>query len=245
MSRIRSVHPGLWTDEEFVTLTAFARLLFMGIWNECDDKGTFEWKPVTLKMRLLPADNVDVVALLAEIEAADCIRQYEVGGKKYGAVRNFCKYQRPKKPNSIFPITAEISQFCCFSSETVSDEEGEVRNQFPTGGEIAPQMEDGGGREGDKGNPPLPPKGKKADYPFVGNVVRLNRRDYDKWRGLFHAIPDFDAELMALDGWLAGQSEAKQKNWFGSAAPWLNKRHQEALERVKPPSKEPTFTGAC
>lgn len=90
------------------------------------------------------------------------------------------------------------------------------------------------------------PSGKKggSDYAFEGNVVRLNRRDYDKWRSMFTAIPDFDAELTALDSWLAGQSAAKQKSWFGSAAPWLNRRHQEALEREKPRG-EPAFASPC
>ncbi len=55
MARIRSIHPGLWTDEAFVSLTPYARLLFMGIWTECDDMGSFEWSPLKLKMRLLPA----------------------------------------------------------------------------------------------------------------------------------------------------------------------------------------------
>lgn len=146
MSRIRSIHPGLWTDEEFVGLSAYARLLFMGLWNECDDKGVFEWKPLTIKMRLLPADNIDVAALLEEITTAGSIRQYEVDGKPYGAVRNFCKFQRPKKPNDIHPTTAEIRAFCGTSGEPVSDGSAPVGNQFGTSGEKSPQMEDGGGR---------------------------------------------------------------------------------------------------
>ena len=70
MARIRSIHPGLWTDEAFVSLTPYSRLLFMGIWTECDDMGSFEWSPLKLKMRLLPADNIDAGELLAELEAA-------------------------------------------------------------------------------------------------------------------------------------------------------------------------------
>lgn len=238
MSRIRSIHPGLWTDEEFVTLSAFARLLFMGLWNECDDKGTFEWKPLTLKMRLLPADNIEIGVLLDEIEAAGCIRKYEIGGRIYGAVRNFAKFQRPKKPNDIHPTTPEIAAFCGASSEPVG-------NQFGTDGEISPQMEDGGGKEGEEETPLTPHADVKRPYAFQGRVVRLNRRDYDEWRKRFSAIPDFDAELSALDGWLSDQSASKQKNWFGSAAPWLNRRHQEALERTTPANRKAEFTSPC
>lgn len=174
MARIRSIHPGLWTDEAFVSLTPFARLLFMGIWTECDDMGSFEWSPLKLKMRLLPADNVDAGELLAELQAADAIMVYEEGGKRYGAVRNFCQYQRPKKPNSTYPQTEAVRKYVGTEarltrdgseSEPVSTPSGTpqtppssgssgepVGNQLPTGGEKSRQMEDGGGRSSSVAN---------------------------------------------------------------------------------------------
>lgn len=144
MSRIRSIHPGLWTDEAFVSLSPFARLLFIGMWNECDDKGTFPWSPLKLKMRILPADSVDAAELLAEIESAGFIRRYNDTAKEYGAVRNFCKHQRPKKPNDIHPASAEILRFAGMEEELIAVKAASVPNQFPTNGEKPPQMEDGG-----------------------------------------------------------------------------------------------------
>jgi hypothetical protein len=93
-----------------------------------------------------------------------------------------------------------------------------------------PKGEGEGQREGEGKTP----SGQKAetDYAFCGEVVRLNKRDYDNWRERFSRIADFDAELTALDSWLTGQPEAKRKNWFGSCAPWLNRRHQDAMQRV-------------
>lgn len=146
MSRIRSVHPGLWTDERFVSVTPLARLLFIGIWNECDDYGSFEWSPLKLKMRLLPADNVNAGELLAELTSAGVIRPYSLDGKQLGAVRNFGKYQRPKKPSSYYPQTPDIRAFCTEGSELTPHIAGSVPNEFPTSGENPPQMEDGGGR---------------------------------------------------------------------------------------------------
>jgi hypothetical protein len=146
MSRIRSIHPGLWTDEAFVTLSPMARLLLIGMWNECDDKGTFPWSPLQLKMRVLPADNVDAAALLGEIEAAGFVMKYAISGKNYGAVRNFMKFQRPKKPNNIHPATAEVLAFCGSNGEIIGEQAPEVANQFPTASELCPQMEEGGGR---------------------------------------------------------------------------------------------------
>lgn len=147
MSRIRSIHPGLWTDEAFVCLSPMARLLFMGIWNECDDMGSFEWSPLKLKMRILPADAVDAASLLSEIELSQGIIRYEVDGKSYGAVRNFCQYQRPKKPNEVYPQTDQVREWVNIAARSKRDGSEEVGNQLPTGGENPRQMEDGGGNK--------------------------------------------------------------------------------------------------
>jgi hypothetical protein len=143
MARIRSVHPGLFTDENFVALSMAARILAIGVWTECDDHGVFEWKPLSLKMRLFPADNVDVAALLAEMVTANVVKKVRVDGKDYGLVRNFNVYQRPKKPNYKFPFIAEWGTY---TDPKKSGSEA-VENQSPTEVEIVPQMEDGGGEE--------------------------------------------------------------------------------------------------
>lgn len=115
MARIRSVHPGLFTDEAFASVSPLARILMIGIWTECDDQGVFEWKPITLKMRILPADMADVSALLAELAGVNAIAKFDVAGKFYGAVRNFQKFQRPKKPNSVYPLPAEFRNYVASS----------------------------------------------------------------------------------------------------------------------------------
>lgn len=146
MARIRSIHPGWFTDESWVSVSAYARILGIGIWTECDDQGAFEWKPVTLKMRIFPADNIDIDTLLAELEAADLIRRYSHDGKSLGLVKNFQKFQRPKKPNSIHFIPPEFRTYLGLSasSSPLSDvEEASV----PKNSEMSPQMEDGGCRE--------------------------------------------------------------------------------------------------
>lgn len=139
MSRIRSVHPGLHTDERFVSVQPFARLLFIGLWNECDDQGLFEWSPLKLKMRLLPADNVDAAQLLDELAAGGMVYPYEVDGRRFGAVRNFGKWQRPKKPNKIYPGTEQALAFATAGSSPVP-------HQFGTDGEKPQQRKEEGGR---------------------------------------------------------------------------------------------------
>ena len=103
MSRIRSIYPEQWTDEDFVTCSPLARLLAIAIRNEADDNGVFEWKPIAIKMRLLPADDCDVSALLGELVSTNQVYRFEVNGKKFGAIRNFTTFQKPKTPKYKYP----------------------------------------------------------------------------------------------------------------------------------------------
>lgn len=141
MARIRSVHPGQWTDEAFVSVSMAARLLAIALRNEADDNGIFEWKPLQIKMRLFPADAVDVDSLLQELADSGQVMEGEIKGRKYGAIRNFTKYQRPKKPNPVHPISNDFRTFV-----GLTDGGGEVvPHQLPTGSEEAAQMEEEGG----------------------------------------------------------------------------------------------------
>lgn len=114
MSRIRSIHPGIWTDEVFVGLSDAAQIFFIALWTECDDQGAFEWKPLQLRLKLRGARDGGVEGLLAELVAAGSIRQYEHNGKKFGLVRNFGKFQRPKKPKITFEVPADLMDYAGF-----------------------------------------------------------------------------------------------------------------------------------
>lgn len=137
MARIRSIHPGLFTDEAFVGLSMTARMLYVGVLTECDDHGVFEWKPVTLKMRLMPVDNVDIAALLREMETCGSIKSFK-SGKSYGLVRNFCRYQRPKKPKYLHPIPPELHTYAGLNG----DGSLPVLHRSGTGTENPPQREE-------------------------------------------------------------------------------------------------------
>lgn len=136
MARIRSIHPGFFTDEELVGTSMAARLLVIGLWIEADDKGVFEWKPITLKMRIFPVDNVDIPELLEELVQARAIKQYEIDGRKYGAIRNFCQYQRPKSPNDVHPMPDDFRNWVGSPRE--------ISPPIPRKGEKSPQREEGG-----------------------------------------------------------------------------------------------------
>lgn len=142
MPRIRSTHPGQWTDEAFVSRSPLARLLAIALRNEADDGGVFEWKPLQIKMRLLPVDNCDAAALLAELEEADLVRGFEHGGRRFGAIRNFLRFQRPKKPSRFYPRPESLDAYVGLGSEPGDDEGGSGSgpggSQGPLGGEAVP-----------------------------------------------------------------------------------------------------------
>jgi hypothetical protein len=150
MARIRSIHPGQTKDSDFVELSFPARLLAIFIRNWCDDQGVFEWKPKQLKMEIFPADNIEIDPLLSELIAHKQVMSYELDGRHYGAVRNFGDWQRPKKPNRVYPVTQEVRKWTAgkggVSTELDVDDDCQVPNRFRTGTEFTPQRKE----EGDK-----------------------------------------------------------------------------------------------
>lgn len=117
MARIRSIHPAIFTDETFVTLSHPAKLFWIGLWCEADDQGVFGWKPLSLHMRLAPTSNDDVASLLDELAAANCVRRFEVDGRPYGVVRNFVRHQRPKRPRDYHPLPDELRGYAGFKED--------------------------------------------------------------------------------------------------------------------------------
>jgi hypothetical protein len=73
-------------------------------------------------------------------------------------------------------------------------------------------------------------KSEPEAYAFAGAVIRLNQADLEKWKSIYHAIPDLIAELHQLDDYYATQPADEVKNWFHRAKSALNKKHQARLQ---------------
>lgn len=189
MSRIRSIHPGIYTDEDWAGVSVAARWLGVGLMTIADDNGIFEWKPLQIKMTIFPADAIDVAALLGELEQAGRLIQFTDSGKRYGAIRNFLRYQRPRKPKAWHPFPDAIKPFVGSGSELASDETGAVPQKselpsveskmVPQPSEKCAQREEGGGmREDEKGKQilqaqqPTIPAAAPADLKIETEEVR-------------------------------------------------------------------------
>lgn len=254
MARIRSIHPGLFTDEEFMALTMetpLACVLLTGIWCECDDDGVFDWKVLTLKARYLPVADADVEGLLKALEDKRFIQAFEKDGKPLGAVRNFRKYQRPKKPTTRGLLPNELREYV--GLEPKSSEP--VPHQFPTSGEKSPQKEEGG-EEVEKGStPPTPPKrgGRRAkspepEYPpefeaFWQQYPRKVAKDaaLKAWRSAQKRAPPEQITAGAMR--FSAQCGGKEAKFIPHASTWLNggrwKDEPENDRRNSPVSKQP------
>jgi len=58
MSRIRTIKPEFWISEQVMSCSHSARLLFIGLWNFCDDGGVHPANLRKLKAEVFPGDDV-------------------------------------------------------------------------------------------------------------------------------------------------------------------------------------------
>ncbi len=101
MPRIRTIKPEFWTDEKILSLSYEARLLFIGLWNFCDDQGFIDDSPFQIKIRIFPADDMNIAAGVAELIDAELVDVYETSQGRVLKVRHWEKHQkinRPMKP---------------------------------------------------------------------------------------------------------------------------------------------------
>jgi hypothetical protein len=95
MPRLRTLKPEFFTHEVLGALPTLARLLFQGLWCHADREGRLEDRPRFLKTVILPYDDCNVDALLAELARCGFIVRYEVDGKRLLAIPTFLKHQKP------------------------------------------------------------------------------------------------------------------------------------------------------
>ena len=105
MARIRTIKPEFWTSEQIVECSPIARLLFIGMWNFCDDGGNHPASAKTLKMQIFPGDDIaisQIEALVAELVAAGLLSEYLAEGRRYWNVTGW-KHQKIERPSYKYP----------------------------------------------------------------------------------------------------------------------------------------------
>lgn len=95
MARQRQLNPEAPTDEDVAQLSIFARYAWAYLPCHADREGRLPDKPFSLKLAILPTDDVDMNALLGEMVTAGFIVRYQVEGRRYIQIRSFKRHQKP------------------------------------------------------------------------------------------------------------------------------------------------------
>ena len=110
MARIRTIKPEFWSSEQVMENRPLARLLFIGLWNFCDDGGNHPLAPRTIKALVFPGDDITTEAvseLLGELEGTGLTRRYAVDGKQYLHVSGW-KHQKIEKRTFKYPKPPQL-----------------------------------------------------------------------------------------------------------------------------------------
>jgi len=95
--RIRTVKPEFFTDQDLYLAEKESglpiRLSFEGLWCCSDREGRFPWKPMELKVHILPYDPVDFSAVLDALASHGFVVRYTVAGSDYGWIPTFAQHQ--------------------------------------------------------------------------------------------------------------------------------------------------------
>lgn len=95
MARQRTLKPSFFTNEELGECSPLVRLFFAGLWCWADREGYLEDRPRKLKAEVLPYDQADGEALVAELVARGLLERLVVDGTKVLRIPTFLKHQDP------------------------------------------------------------------------------------------------------------------------------------------------------
>lgn len=171
MARIRNLKPEFWTDGNIVQLTFAARLFYQGTWNfALCDRGHLPDDPMELKLKILPADDVDPVALVEElVKFGRLVRATTPDGRKYLRIARLADH------NKVDPRWSPRCPYCTAEAGS-SGEPHEASPKLPDthGSDAGPprnSAQEGKGREGKvggrEGRAPAPDDGRNRESPVT------------------------------------------------------------------------------
>lgn len=218
MARIRTTKPEFWTSEQVVECSPITRLMFIGMWNFCDDGGNHPASAKTLKMEVFPGDDIsiaDIQKMVDELISNELIIEYAIGEKSFWHVTGW-HHQKIDRPSYKHPEFVEGSSKGSRKVVDASPPEG-------NGGE---------GNGGDKPKPPKPPSGASVRKDenaaielktFVDSCKACNERPIRDYRPLWEYTEavGLDADFVAL-AWAefcrrfmpgGTRPQKKQKDW--------------------------------
>ncbi|KAA8387632.1 hypothetical protein FKW31_03015 [Acetobacter sp. DmW_136] len=244
-----------------MTLSMAARVLIVGLWAHADDGGGFEWKPLVLKARIFPADNIDLDPILTELEENDVIKKYDVSSKSYGAIRNFGKWQRPQKPKRFVPMPKPVREYC--QSEAVCPDKendsgnNQVRDEYNTGTQPVIDQSSNSSAEGRKvgryeGNNSLTLRSRESDAPSTPKAEQSSQRGSrlpPDWRptdemrsfALSLLLNPTDVGEQFRDYWIAQPgAKGRKSDWEATWRNWCRREAERVPKRTAAHAQQPS-----
>ncbi len=238
MARIRSIKPEFWSSEQVMECSPMARLLFIGLWNFCDDGGNHVASAKTVKAEIFPGDDIsstDVQGMLDELSSNSLIAFYTNGDKQYLHVTGWKKHQKIDRPTYKHPAFSNDDRRGLDESSTPgvegSGEEGKGKGEKPPHTPPAAAGGADGGKSG-QGKGGRPKREKVTFNAFIETCraagerpIRTDDPIFDfaedagiprefvalAWREF--AIKHRDSGKLQKD-WRAHFRDAVRRNWF-------------------------------
>jgi hypothetical protein len=193
MARIRTIKPEFFEDGKIARLSLRARLLFIGIWNYCDDVGACRADGTFLSSRVFPYDSLTtpvVLQCLSELQKQGLILIAEHKGETYLLVKNFKKHQRIDKPSKMRNVLDSYEENLEYFTEHSMSTPGVVEEYSP--GELGTRNEELGTRSEERGAPPggalvpaaPPKKTEKVDGREMQEAIATYCRE---WKRLYNS----------------------------------------------------------
>ncbi len=119
MARIRTIKPEFWSSEQIMLCSPTARLLFIGLWNFCDDNGIHPASLVRLKAEVFPSDlftNDQMMLWISELMIQNLIQEYRIidpsnngsnngsNDRSYWIITGWQSHQKIEKPTYKYPL---------------------------------------------------------------------------------------------------------------------------------------------
>ena len=224
MSRIRTIKPEFWSSVQIVECSPSARLLFVGLWNFCDDAGRHPACLRRLKMEVFPGDPFTIDQIgewVAELVDAKLLVSYVVDSKGFWQVTGW-HHQKIDRPTIRYPSPQEGSANSTNTRRTLAE---------PSPPES--KGRESKGRESKKGcSEPAAPASKPTPAIVVFPIVGKGKKTWDltaeKLGEFEQAFPALDvlSEFARAKLWLATNPEKKKTSrgmpaflgrWLGKA----------------------------
>lgn len=97
MAHQRILKSEFFTDYDVAQMPPLHRLFFQALWCQADRNGTLEDKPHQLKVRCMPYDTLDPVAVIDDLVARGFVVRFKVGDRQLLAIRTWSKNQSVNK----------------------------------------------------------------------------------------------------------------------------------------------------